>query len=341
MSEATLPIDEVICADAIEGLATLPADCGTLAIVDGPYNMRKAAWDKFASWDEFREFYRPLWAALGEALRDNCSLYVFGTFESLAALKPDLDGLGGGWRFVNHIVLHREAVYLKKFAPEKFRSWLPGHYEDCLFYARERVDISALAWDGVTRDDNSIRAYLNTERERAGLSVADIHKAWYEKYQTYGCGAGHWFGQSQWRFPPRRDYLWLRDLFNERGPVNDEYLRREYEDLRREYEDLRYTFNPEKGVTDVWNVPICAGAERVKANGETAHVAQKPLEIMRRIVRASSNEGDLVLVPFSGVGSAEVACKELGRRFIGFDISEEYCAMARRRIGNAQGAMAL
>ena len=59
-----------------EVLPGLPAGEAALAIVDGPYNLRKAEWDKFASWDEFRAWYAPLWVELGRALRDNCSLYV-------------------------------------------------------------------------------------------------------------------------------------------------------------------------------------------------------------------------------------------------------------------------
>ena len=134
----------------------------------------------------------------------------------------------------------------------------------------------------------------------------------------------------------------LRPLFNARGNGSGPYLtrswddlRREYEDLRREYEDLRYTFNPQQGVTDVWEVPICGGAERVKVNGQTAHVAQKPLAIMRRIIEASSNEGDTIIEPFAGTGTACVAAAELGRHFIGIELNPEYVAIAEARIAAA------
>ncbi len=337
-------LDRVVHGDCLDVLRELPDGCAALAIVDGPYNMRKADWDKFDSWDAFREWYRPLLEQLSRALRDNCSLYVFGTFESLAALKPDLDAMGSGWKFVNHIILHREAVYLKKFDPGKFRSWLPGHYEDCLFYARERVDISALAWDGVTREDNTIRAYLNAERERAGVSREECNRA-FSAYagKTSGCidrsVCEHYWQRSQWMLPTRDVYEnVLRPLFNTRGNGPCQYLARPWEDLRREYEGLRYTFNPQQGITDVWDVPICAGAERIKLNGQTAHVAQKPLAIMRRIIQASSNEGDTVVVPCSGLGSAEVACVETGRHFIGIERDAGYCAIAEQRIAAARRA---
>lgn len=342
-------LDRVHCGDVFDVLSRLPDACACLAIVDGPYNMRKADWDKFFSWDDFRAFYRPLWADLSRVLRDNCSLYVFGTFEGLAALKPDLDGLGDGWTFASFITLDKGPVW-KQVSNQQARRW-PACAEYLLYYARERVDIGALAWrqvtsrhnvgaNGVPVDANPIREYLNAERERAGVAVRDVAEEFQRKTRsrTVTGMAGHWFQCSQWSLPTETNYHWLRALFNARGNGSGPYLCREWDDLRREYEHYRYTFNPQHGVTDVWEAPICAGAERVKLNGETAHVAQKPLAIMRRIVAASSDEGDTVLVPFSGVGSAEVACHEAGRHFIGIERDDTYCAIAEHRIAAARRA---
>ena len=326
-------LDRVHCGDCLDVLRELPDGCAALAIVDGPYNMRKADWDKFDSWDEFAEWYRPLWEQLSRALRDNCSLYVFGTFESLAALKPDLDAMGGGWGY-------RQAVTWTKpgyrYCYDDGRMW-PVTTEHVLYYARELVDISALAWDGVTREDNTIRAYLNAERERAGVTVRDVAEAFQQVTgsRTVTGMARHWFGNSQWSLPTAAHYQWLRELFNARGNGSGPYLRREYEDLRASMAHLLYTFNPQQGVTDVWDVPICAGAERVKVNGQTAHVAQKPLAIMRRIIEASSNEGDTVIEPFAGTGTACVAAAELGRHYIGIEREPEYVAIAEARIAAA------
>jgi len=334
-------LDRVTCGDCLDVLRELPDGCAALAIVDGPYNMRKADWDKFDSWDAFREWYRPLLEQLSRALRDNCSLYVFGTFESLAALKPDLDAMGGGWAYRQACTWDKGLGAIAGRTGETIRMY-PNRTEHCLFYARERVDISALAWDGVTREDNTIRAYLNAERERAGVTLRELKDRWMCEKSNKSQMPRHWFEMMQWQLPTAANYQWLRDLFNARGNGSGQYLRREYDDLRREYDDLRasmahlrYTFNPQQGVTDVWDVPICAGAERVKVNGQTAHVAQKPLAIMRRIIEASSNAGDTVVVPCSGLGSAEVACTELGRHYIGIEREPEYVAIAEARIANA------
>lgn len=330
-------LDRIVQGDCLDVLRRLPDGCAALAIVDGPYNMRKADWDKFDSWQAFAEWYLPLWEQLSRVLRDNCSLYVFGTFEGLAALKPGLDALGGGWAYRQTCTWDKGLGAIAGRAGDTLRMY-PQRTEFCIFYARERVDISALAWDGVTREDNTIRAYLNAERERAGVSHRDV----IARLGMTGHDS-HFFSPVQWKLPLPHQYAAMRDLFNERGNGSGPYLvrswedlRREYEDLRREYEDLRYTFNPQQGVTDVWDVPICAGAERVKdGNGKTSHVAQKPLAIMRRIVQASSNEGDTVIEPFAGTGTACVAAAELGRHYIGIEREPEYVAIAEARIAAA------
>ena len=59
-----------------------------LVISDGPYNMRKAAWDRFSSWESFREWYRPHVEAWGRACAESATLYVWGTDESASELRP-------------------------------------------------------------------------------------------------------------------------------------------------------------------------------------------------------------------------------------------------------------
>lgn len=64
----------------------------------------------------------------------------------------------------------------------------------------------------------------------------------------------------------------------------------------------------------------------------TDHPTEKPFDVIRRIVLVSSNPGDLVVDPFLGSGTTAVAAKQTGRRFIGFDTSDEYIHIARNRL---------
>ena len=62
---------------------------------------------------------------------------------------------------------------------------------------------------------------------------------------------------------------------------------------------------------------------------------QKPEKLIERLVKASSMEGDLVLDPFSGVGTCLSVCKRLGRRYIGIEKNEEFVRLSKDRLDNA------
>jgi len=73
----------------------------------------------------------------------------------------------------------------------------------------------------------------------------------------------------------------------------------------------------------------CADTQGVDATG---HPAQKPLAAMLVLIRCLSAPGDIILDPFCGSGTTLVAAKKLGRRYIGIEISEKYCQIARNRL---------
>lgn len=66
------------------------------------------------------------------------------------------------------------------------------------------------------------------------------------------------------------------------------------------------------------------------------NTVQKPERLIERIVRASSNPGDVVLDPFSGVGTTFSVCKRLARNFIGFEINPEFVHIANERIAKLE-----
>jgi site-specific DNA-methyltransferase (adenine-specific) len=68
----------------------------------------------------------------------------------------------------------------------------------------------------------------------------------------------------------------------------------------------------------------------------TLHPTQKPEKLLAKIILASSNEGDVVLDPFAGVGPAGVVAKKLKRNFIMAEIDEEYCIYAEKRLQMAE-----
>lgn len=83
------------------------------------------------------------------------------------------------------------------------------------------------------------------------------------------------------------------------------------------------------GATTWQDIPVIT--KRMKES--VCHPSQKPLTLLEKFVKASTNAGDLVLDPFCGSGSSLVAAKKLGRNYLGCDIVPEYTEIARRRLG--------
>lgn len=96
--------------------------------------------------------------------------------------------------------------------------------------------------------------------------------------------------------------------------------------------------NDELQMRSDWLLPICTGAERLKANGRKAHSTQKPEALLYRVVMASSEVGDLVLDPFCGSGTTGAVALKLGRRFLGIEIDPGYVALSRARLAELGGA---
>jgi site-specific DNA-methyltransferase (adenine-specific) len=97
---------------------------------------------------------------------------------------------------------------------------------------------------------------------------------------------------------------------------------------------------PGKQMRTVWSIPSPRGVEKRFGN----HPTQKPCALLRRVILASSREGDLVLDPFCGSGTTGLAALAEGRRFIGIDqerkyldLSVERCRALRRKRAGKKG----
>jgi len=105
-------------------------------------------------------------------------------------------------------------------------------------------------------------------------------------------------------------------------------------------EKQRYTFNyhamkhlnEDKQMRNVWHIPLCTGAERVKVKGKKAHSTQKPEALLYRVILAASNPGDLILDPFFGSGTTGAVARKLKRNFIGIERESDYVKIAQERI---------
>lgn len=104
---------------------------------------------------------------------------------------------------------------------------------------------------------------------------------------------------------------------------------------RKNIPKVKYKFNYElmkkinnnKQMKDVWTTSLTKPSE--KRQGK--HPTQKPLELLERIILASTVENDLILDPFCGSSTTGIAANKLKRRYIGIDNSEEYLSLSIRR----------
>ena len=79
----------------------------------------------------------------------------------------------------------------------------------------------------------------------------------------------------------------------------------------------------------VWSITSSKNSE--KEHGK--HPTQKPLDLLKRIVLASTNENDIILDPFCGSGTTGIACSYYKNRFfIGIEIDKNYCALSENRL---------
>ncbi len=95
-------------------------------------------------------------------------------------------------------------------------------------------------------------------------------------------------------------------------------------------QDMAQGFDPGE---DTWYFPRVCGTFKERAG---FHGCQMPEQVLGRIIRASSNPGETVLDPFSGSGTTLTVARKLHRRYLGFELSDDYADRARKRLEAAQ-----
>jgi site-specific DNA-methyltransferase (adenine-specific) len=121
------------------------------------------------------------------------------------------------------------------------------------------------------------------------------------------------------RVPSARQLVYADARANPRGRLPDDTWILRPQDLSDCFRD----------VEDTWYFPRVAGTFKERAG---FHGCQMPEQLLGRIIRTCSHENDVVLDPFTGSATTLVAAKKLGRRFLGFEISQEYVRLGTDRL---------
>ncbi|EES2969723.1 TPA: DNA-methyltransferase [Escherichia coli] len=296
---------ELINADCLEFMRSLPENSVDLIVTDPPYfKVKPEGWDNQWAGDE--DYLKWL---------DQC--------------------LAQFWRVLNHIIWAKPSGRWNGCNKESLRAYFP---------ATERI-LFAEHYQGPYRPKDAgyeakgrtlkqhvmapLIAYFRDARAVLGITAKQIADATGKKNMV-----SHWFSAGQWQLPNESDYLKLQALFarvaeekHQRGELEkphhqlvDTYasLNRQYAELQSEYKHLRRYFGVTVQVpyTDVWTYkPVQYYPGK--------HPCEKPAEMLQQIISASSRPGDLVADFFMGSGSTVKAAMALGRRATGVELETE------------------
>lgn len=301
----------------------------TCIISDGPYGIDGFPGDEHKA-ELLVNWYKPHIEAWTQYATPQTTLWFWNTELGWATVHPLL--LANGWEYrccniwdkgMSHVAGNVNTQTLRKF---------PVVTEVCVHY----VKAATFTCDG---RNLSMQNWLRHEWKRTGLpfrfanEACGVLNAATRKYLT----ADH-----LWYYPPAEAFVKLVEYANKHGKLEG----RPYFSIDgrkpisgEEWTKLRAKFECNVGVTNVWREPQVSGAERIQGtrNGmrykfRSLHGSQKPLRFIELIIRASTDEGDVVWEPFGGLCPGAVISYHFRRRYFGAEIVEEFFLAAAERL---------
>lgn len=322
--ESPLPLRNLVHeGDALDAYSSW--DTPTTIISDGAYGLAGFDGDP-RTVDVLPDWYEPHIQAWSDAASPQTSLWFWNTEVGWATVHPRL--IAHGWQYVQLVVWDKGIGHVAGNVNSSTIRRLPVVTEVSALYVRPVV------FQHRGHDILTMQEWLRSEWKRAGLTVMEANTA---------CGVKNAASRKyltkdhRWYAPPQEAFEAMRAYANKHGdPAGRPYL--EYsEDLKdgeaSSWDQLRSTWNHQHGMTNVWQVPALRNAERMKSqDGRNLHTNQKPLELMKRQIGLTTNEGDVVWEPFGGTCSASVAAKSMGRHSFAAEMNPVFAQVARNRI---------
>lgn len=290
-----------VLGDCIEKMKKIEDNTVDLIIADPPYwKVVNEKWDY--KWKTEADYIKWSLEWISEAtrtLRLGGSFYLFGYFRTLALLVPYFEEMGLELR--QQIILDKGMKAVSGRATKKYRMF-PNVTESCLFIVKDNKQF--------------VKPFLKSHQAKLGLSSKEIN----EGLGVKSNGGGMW---SIYTGKNICEQFPTKELWEKLSKVLDFDL---------PYETVAQTYHPIMGITDVWRDIDFYTEDRI-------HPTQKPLPLIKRLIEASSNEGDLVMDPFAGSGSTAVASILMGRQYITFELNDEYYHLAQDRIEKASACV--
>lgn len=317
---------ELLRGDCLEQMRKIPDRSVALVLTDPPYNIGIADWDKI---DKYTDWCIQWLLECQRVLKPNGVLYFW--HNDMTQIAPLLCAIEErtSLAFMSFCIWDKGDTYRpnawKNRRPESataIRSWF-NVCEYCLHFFNAPEDADA-SWkhtglDRINSNPNcykELKEWYVAERERLSITDKDIAAFYTQQTGKKPYMLHHYFKDSQFEIPT--EAVWNSVYM----PIG---FSKSYEELRKSYEELRNVHHVDAMHCNVWHRGPLPSTNR-------QHTCQKPVDILERLIKVSSNEGDVVLDLFMGSGSTGVAAKNAGRDFIGIELDEQYFNIAKQRI---------
>lgn len=321
----------IYCGDNLEQLAKLPSGCIDLIYIDPPFNSNRnyeVFWgeakekrsfeDRHESTRAYIDFMRPRCVELHRVLKRSGSFYYHCDWHASHYVKVMLDQIFGENQFVNEIIWKRTTSH----GDAKQGSKHFGRLHDTIFFYARDPKKSKWNQQYVALDASYIDSHYR-HREKDGRRFR-----WDNITGPGGAAKGNPYYEvlgvmGHWRFSEAK----MKALIAEgRVAVPPKGKMPAYKRYLDESKGLP--------VGTVWDdiSPINSQAKE-----SLGYPTQKPLPLLDRIIKSSSNSNDVVLDAFCGCGTALEAAEHLGRQWIGIDISPTACQVMAKRLRDRCG----
>jgi len=313
-----LPFLSLYQIDVLEGLKNIPDKSQDLIIADPPYYKAiNESWDKqWKTEDEYLDWCKLWFNECVRVLKDTGSFYCYGNFDILSKQKVLI--FDKHLNFRQNITLNKGLKSIAGRTSDKLRMF-PTASENLLYFVKQGgYDDRFLMADAFIKT----REYLNSELSKSKLTIGDVSKLCGFSEKSNSSSVCFWFTSKYALMIPKKHYEILQNNTNCFLMSYNE-LKQMYNSEKIIYKKSRYNFNLPTETTDVWDFT----PDKVRYG----HPTQKPQDICQRIIKASSNENDNVLIPFAGSGSEIVGCRELKRNCIAFEIESKYIDIIKQR----------